>query len=160
MRLNSRGMFDARYTPHIARVDEGSMTSRILITRRDPTAVGDGDWDYDKGEPTKSLYRPVARTRARVVAQSAWSAQGYVFGDQSTVFQGAKFNIPFTVDEWLLEGEPVEFRDEDRIVIEKSFFPHLEPIKPFIYTVRSVLVNDTDAQWTLVTDVNLKGAGS
>lgn len=150
-------MFDARYTPHIARVDEGSMTSRITIMRRDPAAAGDGEWDYDQGKPASDLFPVIARTRARVTAQSAWSAQGYVMGDQTTVVQAAKFNIPFTVDEWLLDGEPVEFRDEDRIVIDESFFPHLEPIKPFIYTVRSVLVNDTDAQWTLVTDANLKG---
>ncbi len=73
------------------------------------------------------------------------------------MFQAAKFNIPFTIpdEDWLLDG-PVEFRDEDRIVIDEVFFPHLEPIKPFIYTVRSLLINDTDAQWTLVTDANLK----
>lgn len=159
MGLNNRGIYHPRYTPHIARVDEGSMTGRITIMRRNPAATGD-EWDYGAGAPAAdggALFTPIAHTRARITAQSAWSAQGYILGDQTTVFQAAKFNIPFTIpdDDWLING-PVEFRDEDRIVIDEVFFPHLELIKPFIYTVRSLLVNDTDAQWTLVTDANLK----
>lgn len=162
MGLNTRGIYDARYTPHIARVDEGSMTCRITIMRRDLT-VSEDDWDYEAGKPAAGgeLFKDIARTRARVTAQSAWSAQGYILGDQTTVFQAAKFNIPFTIpdEDWLIDG-PIEFRDEDRIVIDEVYFPHLEPIKPFIYTVRSLLINDTDAQWTLVTDANLKSRRS
>ncbi len=158
MVLNGRGIYHPRYTPHIARVDEGAMTCRITVLRRDPSKPAD-DWDYEKGEPKSGggLFSKIASTRARVTAQSAWSAQGYILGDQMTVFQAAKFNIPFTLpaDDWLLDG-PVEFRDEDRIVIDEVFFPNLEPLKPFVYTVRSLLINDTDAQWTLVTDANLK----
>lgn len=158
MGLNNRGIYHPRFTQSIARVDEGAMTGRITILRRDLTVTGD-DWDYDAGAPAAGgeLFKPIAHTRARITAQSAWSAQGYILGDQTTVFQAAKFNIPFTLpaEDWLIDG-PVEFRDEDRIVIDDVFFPNLEPIKPFIYTVRSLLINDTDAQWTLVTDANLK----
>lgn len=159
MGLNSRGIYDPRFTPTIARVDEDSMTCRITVMRRGFGSSDGDDWDYENGKPAAGgvLFGPIAHTRARVTAQSAWSAQGYILGDQTTVFQAAKFNIPFTIpaEDWLVGG-PVEFRDEDRIVIDEVFFPHLEPIKPFIYTVRSLLVNDTDAQWTLVTDANLK----
>lgn len=156
MGLNNRGIYDPRYTPTIARTDEGAMTCRVTVMRRRPGADADG-WDYEAGAPAGTLFQDIARTRARVTAQSTWSAQGYTFGDQTTVFQAVKFNIPFTIpaDEWLIDG-PVEYRDEDRIVIDEVFFPHLEPIKPFIYTVRNMLINDTDAQWTLVADANLK----
>lgn len=158
-RLNRRAIFDPRFTKAFAVVQEGSMTSSVLIRRPVP---GDAKpaHNFDSGiRPTANRYTELFRGQGRVVPNKDWRARGYEFGDESTVFQAVRIDVPLVGGEWLATSLPREFRDEDQVIIEANFegYKGLDPLLRYLFIVRNPISSGVAGQQNLLCDVDLKG---
>lgn len=157
-RLNSRGIFDPRFTRGIAVVGEGAFNVSVLVRR--PVRAPGSQHNFDTGErgpaePFQSLWSGPARAQPN----KDWRARGYEFAGETTVFQAMRFQLPLVDGEWEvgLDQSQMEFRDEDQVLITATAFSKLEMIKRFVYIVRNPIVSGNAGLQNLLCDVDLKG---
>jgi len=151
--LNSRGIFDPRFTAHVAVTSEAGMTSSVLVRRRPvnrPIPEGFGPDPY----PFVDIWRGPARVHPKK-GDAATSAE---FADVATGFQAVTFDLPLIDGEWLIEeGAQRRFDMSDQVVVEANAFPGLDFLKDYVYVVREALGSGYASERHLICDVDLKG---
>lgn len=155
--LNRRSVFDPRFQRGMAFVDEKADTSSVLVRRR--TAASIAPWDFDTGgRPDDGDYKILWTGPARVQPNKDWRARGYVFGDETVVFQACRFRLPLANGVWADDIDDADkfFLDEDQVIITETSFKNLERLKRYIFVVRNPLISGNGFQQNLLADVNLK----
>lgn len=160
-RLNTRGIFDPRFTRSIAVVGEGAFTCSVLVRR--PVRATSSAHNFDTGvRGLANPFQPLWSGPARVQPNKDWRARGYEFASETTVFQAVRFQLPLVDGEWEsgLDQSQMEFRDEDQVLITATAFPEVEMIKRFVYVVRNPTVSGNAGLQNLLCDVDFKGGVS
>lgn len=157
VRLNRRGIFHPGFPSAVGRVDEGAMTVSVLIRR--PTDADERGSFFDQGG-RKSGMTKLCTARARVQPSADYQAKGYDFGNVTTAFQSVKIDIPMVERVWLADDLEQLIKIGDQVVIQEVFWPHLEPIKEWVYTVRNPQMSSNAPQWNLLCDADLKSDSS
>lgn len=158
--LNTRSIFDPRFTRAVAQVGQGAMTSSVLVRRPLPEdSPLRGGWDYDKKKHVGEEFITLWAGPARVQPNKDWRAKSYEFASTTTAIQACRFSLPLADGVWngALTDDEREMRDEDRIFIVDNAFPHLDAIKRFVYIVRNGLVSGNAGLQNVLCDVDLKG---
>lgn len=156
MALNNRGIFHPKFTRAIGRVAEGAMTASVLIRRVNPE-VQPG-WTFESGMPQlDGRFTDILRARARVQPNLDWRAKGYNIGNATTVFQAVKVDIPMAERIWVNdELDEIEVLDGDQIIVEDVYFPAIQPLTKFVFTVRNPVNSSNAPQWNILCDLDLK----
>jgi len=158
--LNTRSVFDPRFSEAFARTGQAAMTSSVLVRRRKPEgAAGAAEWDYSLGKYRGSDFVTLWAGQARVQPNKDWRAKSYEFANMTTAMQACRFSLPLMDGVWngALAEEQRHFEDEDQIIIVENFFPGLDAIKRFTFIVRNDLISGNAGLQNILADVDLKG---
>lgn len=158
--LNTRSIFDPRFTRAVAQVGQGGMTSSVLVRRPLPEdSPLRGGWNYEEGKHIGEEFQTLWAGPARVQPNKDWRAKSYEFASTTTAIQACRFSLPLADGAWngALSASEREFRDEDQIIIQSNAFDHLDAIKRFVYIVRNGLVSGNAGLQNILCDVDLKG---
>lgn len=156
MVLNGRGIFHPRFTSAVARQAEGAMTASVLIRRVNPDFEPTRDWNTGKTS-LDGMFTNVFRAKARIQPISDTSAKPVNFGNAMTAFQAVRIDIPMADRTWVNPQESdLRVVEGYQVVVEEAFFPALQPLTGFVFTVRNPVNSSNAPQWNLLCDLDVK----
>lgn len=157
MALNTRGIFDPRFTKAFARVDQGGMSSSVLIRRRKPSVAEDkAVWDYSTGDYVGSDFDLIWTGPARVQPSQDWRAKDYTFADTTTATNAVRFVLPLIRGGMWADGVAHELNMEDQVIITDLAFEGLDAMKRYAYSIRSPLMSGNAGSMKALCDVDVK----
>lgn len=156
MGLNTRGVFHPKFNRALAVQAEGAMTASVLIRRVNPESTP--GFDFNSGTPRlEDRFTPLLRAKARVQPNLDWRAKGYNIGNATTVFQAVKFDIPMAERIWENPGlKDIQVLDGDQVVVEETYFPGIQKLTDYVFTVRNPMNSANAPQWNILCDLDLK----
>lgn len=158
MALNTRSLYDPRRTKHLARTEEASMTSSVLIVRMKPQSEQQ-EFDWNASGGSQSPYRPIWTGKAGFNEGTDESAKAAFASRETTVYQAGTFRIPLLGGTWE-SGLPLSDKKlmvEDRVFIIANGLVGLDFLTEYIFILRNPLDSSNAVVKNFVVDADLKG---
>lgn len=156
MVLNGRGIFHPRFTSAVARQSEGGMSASVLIRRVNTDFEPTRDWSAGKTN-LEGMFTNIFRAKARIQPISDTSAKPVNFGNAMTAFQSVRIDIPMAHRIWVNpEVEDHSVLEGYQVVVEDAYFPALQPLAGYVFTVRNPVNSSNAPQWNLLCDLDMK----